>query len=307
VHPVDVAAVKAGARVVNIAFEDEQMKLDKQARRNGALLIPGCGLAPGLSNILVAQGTREVEGASEGHIYVGGLPQHPVPPMNYRLVFSVKGLLREYTMPARMIREGTVAAVAPFAEVFPVRFPKPVGLLEGFFTDGLGSSIYSLRRLLRSLDERTLRWPGHAEKMKFLIDSGFMSEETVRIEDLEFTPLQVSSGILYKTLTKGDSRDMTVMRVETIGVEAGERSIVNFDLLDYYDELNGITSMGRTTGFTAAIVTRMVGRGELGGTGVRPPETALDPRLVQKLLSELSLKGVQAKKSKRRAGPAPEK
>ena len=96
VHPADLAAVDCGARLVNIAFEDEQMALGGRARRNGSILIPGCGVAPGLSNILVAEGIREMDEAEEGHIYVGGLPQKPEPPLSYRLVFSVKGLIREY-------------------------------------------------------------------------------------------------------------------------------------------------------------------------------------------------------------------
>ncbi|MDA4137273.1 MAG: saccharopine dehydrogenase NADP-binding domain-containing protein, partial [Thaumarchaeota archaeon] len=113
VHPADVVAVKNGVKMVNIAFEDEQMELDAAARKSGATLIPGCGLAPGLGGILLAHGAEMIGGATSGRILVGGLPQKPVPPFGYKLVFSVIGLLREYMDDARVIRDGKVVTVRP--------------------------------------------------------------------------------------------------------------------------------------------------------------------------------------------------
>jgi lysine 6-dehydrogenase len=301
VHPADLAAIDCGARLVNTAFEDEQMALDGRAKARGSVLIPGCGVAPGLSNILVAEGARDLDEAEEGHVYVGGLPQKPEPPLSYRLVFSVKGLIREYVS-ARVVREGRVVPVEPFGEVQLVKFPKPIGTLEAFFTDGLGSAVYTLRNL-RQLDERTLRYPGHAERIKFLLDAGFLSSEKVRLEGAEVAPVDVSASVLQKVLTKGDPRDVTVMRVETIGIRRGARVKVSFDMVDFYDEENGVTSMGRTTGFTAAIVARMLGRGDIAGVGVLPPETALGRKDVRSLLSELASKDISIKRKVRRVGP----
>jgi lysine 6-dehydrogenase len=298
VHPADVAAVDCGAKMVNIAFEDEQMALDERARLNGSILIPGCGVAPGLSNILVAEGIRDMDEAEEGHIYVGGLPQRPEPPLSYRLVFSVKGLIREY-LTAKVVRAGKVRQVEPFADVRRINFPKPIGVLEAFFTDGLGSSIYTLTKL-RQLDERTLRFPGHAEKIKFLLDAGFFSGEAVAVDGSEVLPVDVSAAVLQRTLTRGDPKDLTVMRVEVVGRKGGRRARVVFDLVDYYDDINGVTSMGRTTGFTAAIVARMLGRGEIEGGGVLPPETTLGRAAVKKLLSELASKGVVVRRAQKR-------
>ena len=297
VHSADVAAIQAGAKLVNIAFEDEQMALDASAKKSGATLVPGCGLAPGLSSILVAEGARSLDEASEGHVFVGGLPQKPLPPLSYKLVFSVKGLVREY-LTARVIRGGKIASVDPFADVERVRFPG-VGTLEAFFTDGLGSSLFTLTNL-KELDERTLRWPGHADKIRFLIDAGFFSDEKLTVAGGEVSPVEVSSAILQKILTRGGPEDLTIMRVEVDGTSRGRRASVIFDLLDYYDETNGITSMGRTTGFTAAIVARMLGRGDLSGTGVLAPEIALDERCVQRLISELDSKGVKVRSSLKR-------
>src|SRR3989442_13963159 len=120
------AAVEAGAKMVDIAFEDEQMLLAGAAKKSGALLIPGCGLATGLAGILLANGARLLDEAVEGHIFVVGLPQHPKPPLRYRLVFSLVGLPREYIQDARIIRDGKMVSVDAFEEEGRESFTEPI-------------------------------------------------------------------------------------------------------------------------------------------------------------------------------------
>ncbi len=290
VHSSDLAAVKAGAKMVNIAFEDEQMELDEEAKRTGALLIPGCGVAPGLGGILLAHGLDALGGGDEGHILVGGLPQKPMPPFGYRLVFSIVGLLREYTDDARIFTDGTLARVRPFDTVETVEFPAPIGKLEAFCTDGLASLVYTMKGM-RVLDEKTLRWPGHAEKMGLLMEAGFFSKEKLRLGGSEVSPLEMSWAVLGRRLAEGDPRDLTVMRV----VAKSSKGEVVYDLLDGYDEKEGVTSMGRTTGYTASIVTQMLGEGEITGKGVIPPERAVVGKGVERLLAELGRRGVTVK------------
>ena len=287
VHHSDIAAAEAGAKVVNIAFEDEQMELDAASRKSGALLIPGCGVAPGLGGILLAHGLRQMGGGDEGHILVGGLPQNPRPPYDYKLVFSIVGLLREYIEDARVVRDGRLVKVRPFSTVETYEFPPPVGRLEGFCTDGLASLVYTMKGM-RVLDEITLRWPGHAEKMNLLMESGFFSREKVFVGDVEVSPLEVSWAVLGRRLAEGDPHDMTVMRV----MAKGKKGSVTYDMVDKYDVKNEVTSMGKTTGYTASIVMQMLGRGEIGGMGVIPPETAVQGKKVDVLLSELERRGV---------------
>ena len=295
VHVSDVAAVEAGAKMVNIAFEDDQMELDAQARKTGAVLIPGCGVAPGLGGVLLAHGLKEVGGGDEGHILVGGLPQKPLPPFDYRLVFSIVGLLREYIDDARVFRNGKLLKVRPFSTVETYEFPPPIGKLEGFCTDGLASLVYTMKGM-KTLDEITLRWPGHAEKMSVLQDSGFFSREKVRAGDVEVSPLEVSWTVLGRKLAEGDPKDMTVMRVIAKGRAGG----VVYDMVDRYDEKNDVSSMGKTTGYTASIVTQMLGSGEVSGKGTIPPEVAIQGSKVEKLLSELGSRGVRIKRSLQR-------
>jgi len=292
VHHSDLAAVEAGAKMVNIAFEDQQMELHSEAKKNGAVLIPGCGVAPGLGGILLERGLEEIGGGDEGHILVGGLPQKPIPPFDYRLVFSIVGLLREYIEEARVVRGGKMVKVMPFSSVESYDFPPPVGRLEGFPTDGLASLVYTVKGM-RTLDEITLRWPGHAEKMNILMESGYFSKEKVRAGDVEVSPLEVSWAVLGKKLSEGDPKDLTVMRV----IAKGRGGKVVYDMVDRYDEINKVTSMGKTTGYTASIVTQMLGRGEIRGKGVIPPEEAVEGTMVETLVSELGRRGVQITRS----------
>ena len=288
VHLSDLAAVEAGARMVNIAFEDEQMDLDDKARESGALLIPGCGLAPGLGGVLLAHALRLLGGGDEGHILVGGLPQKPVPPFDYRLVFSIVGLLREYIEDARVVRNGKLVKVRPFSAVESYDFPAPIGKLEGFPTDGLASLVYTMKGM-KTLDEITLRWPGHAEKMGLLMQAGYFSREKVKAGGAEVSPLEVSWAVLGEKLAEGDPHDVTVMRV----IAKGRKGQMVYDMVDKYDEKKKVSSMGKTTAYTGSIVAQMVGRGEIKGRGTVPPEKAIQGSKVDELLSELRRRGVQ--------------
>ena len=288
VHHSDVAAAEAGTKMVNIAFEDVQMELDARAKKSGALIIPGCGVAPGLGGILLAHGLALLGGGDEGHILVGGLPQRPTGPFGYRLVFSIVGLLREYIEEARIVRGGKLIKVMPFSMVDTYDFPSPIGKLEGFPTDGLASLVYTMKGM-KTLDEITLRWPGHAEKMNLLMDSGYFSREKVKAGESEVSPLELSYSVLGKKLAEGPAEDMTVMRV----IAKGPKGTVTFDLVDMYDEKAKVTSMGKTTAYTGSIVTQMLGSGEISGKGVMPPETAIQGGKVDALVSELGKRGVR--------------
>ena len=293
VHHSDVAAAEAGTKMVNIAFEDVQMELDSVARKNGATIVPGCGVAPGLGGILLADALQELGGGDEGHILVGGLPQKPSPPFGYRLVFSIVGLLREYIEDARVFRDGKVVKVRPFSEVRQYEFPEPIGRLEGFPTDGLASLVYTMKGM-KTLDEITLRWPGHAEKMDLLMESGFFSTDKVKVQGAEVSPLEVSWAVLGKKLAEGDAKDMTVMRV----IAKGKRGSVVYDFVDRYDEELGVTSMAKTTAYTGSIVAQMLGAGEITEKGVVPPETAVQGEKVARLVAELGRRGVKISKGR---------
>jgi lysine 6-dehydrogenase len=241
-----------------------------------------------LGGILLAHGLKQLGDGDEGHILVGGLPQKPVPPFDYRLVFSIVGLLREYIEDARVFRKGKLMKVRPFSTVETYEFPPPIGRLEGFCTDGLASLVYTMKGV-KILDEITLRWPGHAEKMNLLMETGFFSREKVKAGDVEVTPLEVAWAVLGRKLAEGDPRDMTVMRV----IAKGKNGSIIYNMVDKYDVKNEITSMGKTTGYTASIVAQMLGAGEIGPRGVIPPEKAVQGKKVEALISGLRQRGVR--------------
>jgi len=288
VHSSDLAAIASGTKMVNVAFEDEQMRLNSAGKKTGALLIPGCGLAPGLGGILLGHASRALRNCDEGHILVGGLPQIPRPPFGYKLVFSIVGLLREYTDDARVFRDGKLVKVRPFSTVETVEFPEPIGTLEAFCTDGLASLVYTMKGM-RTLDEKTLRWPGHAEKMSLLQEAGYFHKGKLRFEgETAVSPLEMSFEVLRRKLSEGDPHDLTVMRVTA---KSGRDEVV-YDMIDKFDETKRVTSMGKTTGYTASIVAQMVGSGLVKGTGTIAPETAVKGHLVEALISELAERGV---------------
>jgi lysine 6-dehydrogenase len=294
VNAANVTAARRGVKMVDIAFEDEQMGLDSMNHKNGGLLLPGCGLAPGLGGVLLFDASRELGGAVEGHVMVGGLPQKPRPPFGYKLVFSVVGLLREYIDEARVVRAGKVVKVKPFDEVVRVDFPKPIGRCEAFYTDGLATLLYTMKGV-SVMDEMTVRWPGHAEKLKAILDAGFLSKEKIRVGGTEVAPYDVSVALLSSLLKQGDPEDVTVMRVHG---RKGRKEIV-YEMVDFYDKEEGITSMGRTTGYTCSIVSQMVGGGMIEGSGTVPPELALGPKGTDKLISELRKRGVKIIRKRR--------
>lgn len=287
----NLAAIYSGRKVVDIAFEDSQMKLNGLAHKRGALLIPGCGLAPGLAGILLKQGAREIGSVDEGHIFVGGIPQRPEEPFKYRLLFSIVGLIREYVNDARVIRDGKIKKVRPFEVIEEVTFPEPIGKCEAFYTDGLATLLYTMKGI-KELDERTIRWPGHAEKMKFLIDAGFFSNKQYDINGAKVSPMQLSMALLSEKLQKGKPYDITLLRVDVLGKDRR----IRYEMIDYYDKHKRMTSMARTTGFTCSIVCEMIGEGRISAKGVVPPEIAIQGELVDELCERLGKKGVVIKR-----------
>ena len=281
------AAIEAGTDMVDISFMPQNpLELDDLAKAAEVTIIPDCGVAPGLSNMLVGYGASRLDLVKEVHIKVGGLPQNPTPPLGYRITWSVEDLLEEYTRRARIVQGGHIKEVEALSGLELVDFPG-IGKLECFYTDGLRTLLHTIKADV--MDEKTLRYPGHAEKIKTLVDCGLLSAEPVRVDGVELEPRRFLAALLSPLLELGEEKDLTVMRVDVVGEKNGEEVQHTFHLIDYYNEAQGITSMARTTGYTASVVTQMVARGEVEGRGVIPPERlGMDQRLFELILRGLS-------------------
>jgi lysine 6-dehydrogenase len=251
------AAIKAG-----VCFNDlggntgivrEELALDEEARAAGVSVVPDCGLAPGLGNILAAWLVSISQGARAVHVRCGGLPQKPRPPLDYKLVFNIAGLTNEYTGEAEFLRGGVLVRVPTLTEVEPIHFPDPVGRAEAFVTSG-GTSTAPETYLgtLDTYDYKTVRYLGHADRVRVLMDLGLFDLAPVKVGDVEIAPRDLFHVVAMPRLTFPDDRDLVVLRVQCVASVGGVERVRQLDLLDFFDERTGFSAMERTTAFPAA-------------------------------------------------------
>jgi len=277
----------------------QQMELDDRARESGATIIPDVGLAPGMADVLAAEGIRRLDEAESVKMLVGGLPQHPEPPLDYQMVYSLRGTLDYYTTPSWILRDGKRQQVQALAEVETVEFPG-LGELEAFHTGG-GASVLPWRyegRLDR-LEYKTLRYPGHAEKMRTIRELGLLSEDPIRVDATEVVPREVFIACATPHLTRPEEPDLVALRVTAEGRRNGHRTRIRWELLDRQDERTGITAMMRCTGYSLSIVGLLMGRDVLDEAGVFLPDETLP---ADRYLDELAARGVQVRESEERLG-----
>ena len=293
-YSADLAAINAGVDTVDLVYEDALMKLDSRCRRNGVTLIPGCGVAPGVVQILAGEGARQLTSVDEVHMLVGGLPQIPRPPLNYRIVFSFESVIKMYTKErARVIRDGKIQTMKPMTEIEKVSFPKPFENMEAFLTDGVATLLFTMKGRAKTIDEKTIRYPGHAQQIKTLIDTGLTSTKPVRVNGMKIAPRTFLSDILEPKLRLGKEKDVTLLRVTVTGARGRAKVRQEYEMVDYYDERENVTSMARTTAFTGAIASIMLAQGLVDRTGVVPPETCFTGKNFSTLFRSLAEKNVR--------------
>jgi lysine 6-dehydrogenase len=254
----------------NTELVAEALELDEGARKAGICIIPNCGLAPGLGNVLAALAVEEVPGARHVRIRCGGLPMEPKGPLGYRLLFSIEGLTNEYRGQAVVLREGRLQRFEAFTEPESFRGPPGVGLLECFFTSGGTSTApWTYEGRLETYEYKTVRYHGHFEKMRAMIDLGLLEEEPVTVERKKVSPRKVWEAVAGPHL-EGDGKDLALLRVDATD---GRQRGIRYELLQYFDDATGFTAMEQATGFPAAVVAKAMARGELE-PGAYTPEAA---------------------------------
>jgi len=270
------AAIDAGVHMCDMGGNndvvDRQLAMDGQAQTAGVTIVPNCGLAPGLINVLAMDGVRAFDTVESVKLRVGGLPLHPRPPLQYQIAFSVEGLINEYVEPAEVIRGGRRVTVPSMADLESVSFPEPFAALEAFNTSG-GLSI--LPRLLEGtvaeLDYKTIRYPGHCEKMRTLLDLGFASHEPIMIGTSVRTSRELFTELLRRKLDTGGP-DVILARSSVTGTKGGARACLVSELVDYYDEATGMSAMMRTTAYPTSIIAQQLAHGVITRRGVLTPE-----------------------------------
>ena len=291
-------AVQSGLHYADLGGNTEivfdQLKLDDEARERGISVVPDCGLAPGMVNILAVAGMAELEHADSVKIRVGGLPQEPVPPLNYHIVYSLQGVLDYYSTDSWVLRDGKPQEVAALTEIEHLDFPEPVGRLEAFHTAGGISTLpWTYEGKVRNIEYKTLRYPGHAQIMTAIRALGLLELEPVEVDGVPVVPRDAFIACAEPRLKKPGARDLVALRVEAEGTTGGEPRRVVFDLLDRFDEATQITAMERTTGFSLSITGQLAARGELARRGVDTPDVMVPAR---RYIDELARRGIRIEK-----------
>ena len=289
-----LATITAGVDFVDLIFgwRFGQREIHSAAKRKGITVIPACGLAPGLTNILAMAAAERMDRVDEVHIKVGGIPERPKPPLNYRIVFSFEAVLEEYLRKARIIRNGRITDVPALTGLETITFHAPIGKCECFYTDGLSTLIQTLRKV-REMDEKTIRWPGHAEQIRTLIDCGLLETKPLLFHGQPIVPRKIVSTLLSNKLKLGKDKDLTLLRVDVSGKTDGRLIHHRYEMIDHYDTRQGMTSMARTTAFPCSIAAQLLASGKIARKGLVPPELAFKQDLRSEFLDYLTNRGMK--------------
>jgi len=291
--------IEAGKPCCDISFMPEDARLlDALARERGVTAIVDAGVAPGLSNLLCAHGLTFLTRCDQITILVGGLPRRPQPPFEYKAAFSPSDVIEEYVRPARYVTGGRIVTAEALSAVEIVELPG-MPPLEAFLTDGLRSLADTLPA--PEMQEKTLRYPGHARLMRALREAGLFRSEPVEVGGTTVRPLDVTTAGLFPLWQYEEGEeDVTVMRVEIRGVRGDREATFTWDLLDFADLDRGFSSMARTTAFPCALLAReLMGRREspdaLRPGVIMPEELGADVGLFARVLAGLAARGVEAR------------
>jgi lysine 6-dehydrogenase len=287
-------AVEAGVHFCDLGGNTEivfeQKELDAEARRKNISVVPDCGLAPGMVNILAEHGIAQLDDVHSVKIYVGGLPQHPEPPLNYMLVYSLEGALDYYTTLSWVLRDCKRAQVPALSEIEGVKFDAPLGELEAFHTaGGLSTMAFRYEGRIPTMEYKTLRYPGHAALMSDIRSLGLLDLEPVDVKGTKVVPRDVFIATVLPKLTKPHGHDLVALRVVVKGTKSGVPATKTFELVDRYDEKHGISAMMRTTGYSLSITGLMQVRRQISSAGVHTPDECVPAELY---IGELKKRGI---------------
>lgn len=261
------AVIKAKKNIADISFFPENaLELDKLAKENNVTAIVDCGVAPGMSNLILGHYNERMT-ITGFECLVGGLPKKRVYPFEYKAPFSPIDVLEEYTRPARYVENSHIVTKPALSDAELIDFAN-VGTLESFNTDGLRSILFTMSHI-PNMKEKTLRYPGHIDLMKGLIKAGFLNNTPVSFKGQQISPLEFTSSLLFDQWKLGETEEeFTLMRIKI----SNEEKMICYDLYDEYDEATQTSSMSRTTGYTCTAAVNMLLQKLFTAKGVFPPE-----------------------------------
>lgn len=265
------AAIAARVNMVDVSYMPEDiMTLSKVAVKAETCIVPDCGFSPGLSNILIGRAVSQLDTVENVHLFNGGLPEKPVPPLGYVITWSVRDLIDMYHREATIVKHGKATVVNAMSGLGTMTFPE-VGKLEAFYTDGLRTLLHTVK-VAEEMWEKTLRYPGHAEKIKLLKALGLFEEKPVEVEGSMIIPRELTAKLLQSKLQRPNVRDIVAMHIEVSGAKNGRKVVYSCRMLERYDQKRKVTAMARATGYTASVVAQLMTRRAVHEKGVVPPE-----------------------------------
>lgn len=289
---VGVSSVDLGGHIGHMT--DKVLALQEEAKAAGVTLIPDLGVAPGMINILSGHGESKLDKLKSIQLFVGGIPVRPEPPFEYNHVFSMEGVFDHYTDPSLIVRKGIKQEVPSLTEVETVHFEK-FGPLEAFHTSG-GTSTLSLSYPdIDTLEYKTIRYPGHAEKFKLLVDLNLTRMDyEVDLNGQKINPREVLLKVLDPIVDLKDKDDAVLLRVKVSGEKDGATKTFDYEMTTFKDRDNNVTAMARATANTISVVAQMIGNGTITKPGVYPPERIVPG---DEYIKEMAKRGVMIHES----------
>jgi lysine 6-dehydrogenase len=276
--PLGVSMVDMGG---STEVTREQLTLDGEARSCGSTLVPDCGMGPGMNVSLLAYAVAQMDDPQHAYVYEAGLPLNPAPPWNYALTFNVGGLTNEYTGEATFLREGNMISVKALEGAEEIEMPD-LGLLEArVTTGGLSTAPWTFHGILQTLENKTLRYPGHWDQIEAFRDLGLLDENPIDVDGSEVIPRQVFHTLFEPQVLEDEIRDVAVIRVRVVGMREGDPAEIIVDLVDRYDEMTGFTAMERVTGWHTSIMAQLIAAGEIPAGAYSVESAVLPERVVE--------------------------
>lgn len=272
------AAIDIGVHLVDLGghiggVTENILKLHDEAAAKGVTIIPDLGVAPGMVNILTGYGATKLDEVESIKLFVGGIPTEPKPPLHYTRVFSLEGVFDHYTEPSKMIQKGELTEVESLSGIEPIYFDD-FGVLEAFYTSGGISTLYKTFPDVQTLEYKTIRYKGHAEKFKLLADLDLLSKENVvEVNGQEVNVRTVMREALKKKLQLGKKTDAVLLRAIISGEKRSEQITYEYEMVIKRDPKSKITAMAVATASTISVVAQMIGTGVIEKRGVFSPES----------------------------------
>ncbi len=293
------ASIVASVSLVDVSFLPENiMKLNQAALKAGVSILPDCGMSPGLSSILVGHAVSKLDEVESVHMLNGGIPEKLVPPLDYVITWSAKDLIELYTRKVNIVRGGKRTRVEAMSGLEQIVFPG-VGELEAFYTDGLRTLLQTVK-VAKEMWEKSLRYPGHIEKIKLLKTLGFFEERPIEVDGARVNPRELTAKLLERKLKRPGIRDVVPMLVEVSGLKNGENVTYTYHMLDHFDKKRKVTALARTTAYTTSVVAQLVASKMIKEKGVIPPEKlGMNETIYKKFMDLMKKRRIVVRESKK--------